>query len=48
MAGKTRLGAGQPNRLTSSGRACINFSECGVLNKVTIDQLQGDGRQLEP
>jgi hypothetical protein len=40
MAATTRIQAGQPSRLTS-GRACINGNECGVvLHNITPNQLQ--------
>jgi hypothetical protein len=40
LAGTARLQAGQPSKLTS-GRACINANECGVvLHNITIDQIQ--------
>ena len=40
LAGTTRIQAGQPSRLTS-GRACINANECGVvLHNITNKQLQ--------
>jgi hypothetical protein len=40
LAGTARVQAGQPGRLTS-GRACINANECGVvLHNITIDQIQ--------
>jgi hypothetical protein len=40
IAGTMRVQAGQPGKLTS-GRACINANECGVvLHNITIDQLQ--------
>ncbi|SPE28255.1 conserved hypothetical protein [Candidatus Sulfopaludibacter sp. SbA3] len=42
IVGVTRVQAGQPSRLTS-GRACINGNECGVvLHNITIQQLQND------
>jgi Carboxypeptidase regulatory-like domain len=40
MAGTTRIQAGQPARFTS-GRACINANECGVvLHNITMQQIQ--------
>lgn len=42
IVGVTRIQSGQPGRLTS-GRACINTSECGVvLHNITLQQLQDD------
>jgi hypothetical protein len=40
IVGVTRIQAGQPSRLTS-GRACINGNECGVvLHNISLEQLQ--------
>lgn len=40
--GVTRIQAGQPSRLTS-GRACINTNECGVvLHNISLQQLQSE------